>query len=393
MNSRLFDSKLPLSGISVFARMTELANRYSAVNLAQGFPDFSPPVQLFDYLNEGVQKGFNQYAPMPGLLQLREEISNRLKNTYQHDSDPETEITVTAGATQAIYTIVSSIIRHGDKAILFEPAYDSYAPSIIANGGIPVYLRLNEPSFDIPWDELEATLAKEKIKLIIINNPHNPCGTILSKDNVNRLYTMAEQYNCILIWDEVYDLLVYDNNTHHSGLEHELMLKRGIVVYSMGKTLHNTGWKIGYVIANSYITSEIRKLHQFTVFSVNTPAQYASAMFLKNHFDFFKKLSEFYQTKRDFFVKNLTKCGLEILPASGSYFILARYNFDKSISDESFAQRLAQYCQVACIPISAFYHDRYDSRIVRFCFAKKEETLQIACERLNNSIDKIQISK
>ncbi len=384
----LFNSKLPNSGTSVFARMTELAIKNSAINLAQGFPDFLPPTELFEYLNEGVQSGWNQYAQMPGYLPLREELSLRLKNTYQFNTDPISEITVTAGATQAIYTIISSIISKGDKVLIFEPAYDSYAPSIIVNGGIPIYLRLIEPEFNIPWDHLEHSLQTNSIKLILINNPHNPCGTVLSKNDIDRIYILAEKYDCILLWDEVYDLLVYDGHKHNSALQHELMSQRGIVVFSLGKTLHNTGWKIGYIVANSNYTTEFRKLHQFTVFSVNTPCQFAVAKFFNNHKDFFQDLSFFYQSKRDCFVELLRQSNLNILDCSGSYFVLAQFNDKFQMSDETFAQRLTESCGVASVPISAFYHDQYDPGMVRFCFAKKEETLQAAGERLKNIFEK-----
>ncbi|NOT38289.1 MAG: aminotransferase class I/II-fold pyridoxal phosphate-dependent enzyme [Saprospiraceae bacterium] len=388
----VFESKLPGSGTSVFARMTELATKYSAVNLAQGFPDFLPPVELFEYLNEAVNSGMNQYAPMPGYLPLREQLSRRLQLNYNFEADPVTEITITAGATQAIYTIISSIIKPGDKVLIFEPAYDSYGPSVIVNGGIPVFIKLKEPQFSIPWEELENTLRSHNIKLILINNPHNPCGTVLSSSDVDRLYSLGEKYDCILLWDEVYDLLVFDQIKHYSALQHELMPTRGIVVFSLGKTLHNTGWKMGYVVANSYYTSEIRKLHQFTVFSVNTPGQFAVAKFIENHFQFFNELPEFYQKKRDTFLNKIYNSGLEILPCSGSYFILTSIKKITNLSDEDFARQLATQCGVACVPISAFYHDQFDPGIVRFCFAKKEETLQLAGERLHNIISKFQFN-
>lgn len=387
-----FDSKLPGAGTSVFARMTELALKHSAVNLAQGFPDFLPPEELFQYLNEAVYSGLNQYAPMPGLLPLREQLAIRLADTYGFKADPATEITITAGATQAIYTIISSIIKPGEKVLIFEPAYDSYAPSVIVNGGIPIYIRLREPEFAIPWNELEETLLSHSIKLILINNPHNPCGTYLKKEDIDRIYRITEKHQCILLWDEVYDLLMYDNIFHYSALQHPQMMQRSIVVFSLGKTLHNTGWKMGYVISNSHYTSEIRKLHQFTVFSVNTPGQYAVAKFMENHKPFFSGLAEFYQLKRDSFIYKLKQSGLKILPCSGSYFVLASFKEKILIQDEIFAQRLASEVGVACVPISAFYHDHYDPGIVRFCFAKKEETLQLAGDRLNNIFEKIQLN-
>lgn len=377
------DSKLPSSGTSVFARMTELANQHKAVNLAQGFPDFSPPQELLDYLYEGVKNDFNQYAPMPGLLNLREQLSRRIKLDYNYPADPLTSITVTAGATQAIYTIISSFIKKDDKVLIFEPAYDSYAPSVLVNGGIPIYLKLAEPTFEIPWNELENCIRQNDLKLIIINNPHNPAGSILTNGDFERINAICSNSRAIIVWDEVYDQLVYDGKTHQSALSYPELMEKSIVVFSLGKTLHNTGWKVGYTIAREELTREIRKLHQFTVFSVNTPAQYAIAKFIEHHFDFFKTLSSFYQQKRDFFVQQISDSGFQILPCHGSYFVLASYGQLSKVKDEDMAKKIVEYCGVAGVPISAFYHDQYDPKILRFCFAKKEETLMEGARRIN----------
>lgn len=378
-------SKLPHSEVSVFARMTSLALEYNAINLAQGFPDFNPPTALIDLLYESAKDGFNQYAPMPGLLSLREQISERLFKDYNYNASVDKEITVTAGATQAIYTIISTFIAPGDKVLLFEPAYDSYAPSIIANGGIPIYLRLQDPEFNIPWENFERLIQEHQFKIILFNNPHNPCGSILTFNDLKKIDELTQNLNTILLWDEVYDLLVFDNIKHISALKFGSLMERSIVVFSIGKTLHNTGWKIGYIIAQEYLTNEIRKLHQFTVFSVHTPSQMAIARFMKNEPQFFSELSGFYQSKRDLFRSLLLDSSFKIFHTSGSYFALADYSKVKNCSDEEMAFILAKEYKVAAIPISAFYHDHYDPHLIRFCFAKQEQTIQEAAKRLKSN--------
>lgn len=376
------ESKLPDATLSVFAKMTAAAIEHQAINLAQGFPNFSPPEKLFHYLQEGVTTGYNQYAAMPGLPALRNEISKRLESDYNHKANQDSEITVTAGATQAIYTIISAFVKPGDKVIIFEPAYDSYGPAVRVNGGTPIYLRLELPDFKIPWTQLESILEKEKIKIILINNPHNPAGRILQKEDLDRMEKLTRSKDILLIWDEVYDLLVFDGIKHCSALEHASLMEHSVVVFSMGKTLHNTGWKIGYSIAKPEITNEIRKLHQFMVFSVNTPAQYAIARFMQEHNEFFKTLPEFYQQKRDFFFDQMKNTPFDFLPCEGSYFALASYSKLSTKSDIDFAMELVEKNKVALIPISAFYHDRFDPKLLRFCFAKTEETISEAAGRL-----------
>jgi methionine aminotransferase len=375
-------SKLPSAGVSVFARMTAMANEYNAINLAQGFPDFNPPPELVEYLHEAALTGMNQYASMPGLLSLREQVCRRLEGRYAFVADPDHEVTITAGATQALFTILSAFVRPGDKVLIFEPAYDSYAPAVLSNGGIPEFIRLEAPAFRIPMDELEDRLKKEKYRLILINNPHNPCGSILSRDDLHRIGEITASSDSILVWDEVYDYLVFDHKEHCSALQDSGIMDRSIVVFSMGKTLHNTGWKIGYTVARPYLTREIRKLHQFTVFSVNTPAQAATAKFMEMQPDFFAELTMFYQRKRDYFLKEVSGGPFDFFIPEGSYFALADYSGWYEGDDESAAAKLVRELGVAAIPISAFYHDGYDPRLLRFCFAKKEETLKAAALRL-----------
>lgn len=389
--SLTIESKLPLSGVSIFAQMTAAAIRNQAINLAQGFPNFSPPSELFEFLNEAVLNGYNQYAAMPGLDLLRNQIALRIQRDYHFNANPDTEITVTAGATQAIYTIISSIIQPGDKALIFEPAYDSYGPSVLVNGGIPVYLRLELPDFKIPWDELETILKKEKIKIILINNPHNPAGRILTSEDIARIHQLTKDLNTLIIWDEVYDLLIFDQLKHQSALLFPELMDRSVIVFSMGKTLHNTGWKVGYTIANPKITNEIRKLHQFTVFSVNTPAQYAIAKFMETQSTFFNSLPAFYQQKRDYFFEKMKVLPFNWLPCEGSYFALADYKHMSNLSDREYAMELVEKYKVAAIPLSPFYHDGYDPKLLRFCFAKNSETIDAAARQLEITSSQIKI--
>lgn len=375
-------SKLPVAGVSIFAKMTALAQQHQATNLAQGFPDFSPPEQLFDYLQEGVHIGYNQYAAMPGLPILRQQIQKRLQHQYAFIADADTEITVTAGATQAIYTIISAWVKPGDKVLIFEPAYDSYGPAVIVNGGVPVYLRLNIPDFSIPWTEVENLMEKESIRLMVINNPHNPSGRILNQEDMLRFQQLGKRHETLMLWDEVYDMLLFDGRKHESALNYPDMMQQSVVCFSMGKTLHNTGWKIGYSVAREDITREIRKIHQFLVFSVNTPAQYAIAKFMEAFPDFITDLPQFYQNKRDFFFNEMLATDFEWLPCEGSYFALARFANSSKVSDVAYAEQLVSYNKVATIPISAFYHDGFDPGILRFCFAKKEETIREAAKQL-----------
>lgn len=376
-------SKLPDVKESVFARMTALANQHQAINLAQGFPDFNPPKELIENLYNAASSNFNQYAPMPGVLNLRNEICNRLLNRYHFKANPETDIVVTAGATQALFTIISAFISKNDKVLIVEPAYDSYVPAVISNGGEPIYISLKSPDFKFPLEELKNMLERHTIKMIMINNPHNPCGSILSKEEMESLRSILSDYQGIIVWDEVYDYLVFDDLLHQSALLYEDLMKKSVVVYSMGKTLHNTGWKVGYTVSNADIAKEIKKLHQFTVFSVNTPAQQAIAEFMSVNPTFFNELPKFYQDKRDFFLKCMEGLPLNFYTPQGSYFALADFKSWFQGNDEEAAVKLVSKCGVAAIPLSPFYHDSYDPGMLRFCFAKKEDTILRAAEKLH----------
>ncbi|MDQ3142336.1 MAG: methionine aminotransferase [Bacteroidota bacterium] len=375
-------SKLPRAGESIFSRMSMLAKEHGAINLAQGFPDFDPPELLQQLLQEATREHYNQYAPMQGLLILREQISLHLLETYQVTVDPEQEITITAGATQGVYTAISCLVSPGDKVIVFEPAYDSYGPSVLVNSGIPIYLKLNLPDFSIPWDKLSDCLENNNIRLIVINNPHNPGGYVWTASDYAKMEKLLANKDVIVLWDEVYDALVYDGNKHASSLQFPELFKKSINCFSFGKSLHCTGWKIGYNIAHASLTKEYRKLHQFTVFSVHTPSQYAIARFIEKTPEHFESLAQFYQQKRDYFIQNFKNKAMNLFHCSGSYFLLAKYQGE--LGDYDYCIDLIKNHQIAAIPISAFYYDQTDDHIIRFCFAKKEETLQRALYQLNN---------
>lgn len=377
-------SKFPGIGESVFARMSALALKNKAINLAQGFPDFMPPEELIEYLYYASADGFNQYAPMQGFIQLREQIALRLKREYGYIADIDKNLVVTAGATQALFTIFNAFVKYGDQVLIVEPAYDSYGPAVISCGGIPHYIRMKEPDFKFPLEEFLHKLKTGNFKIAIVNNPHNPCGTVLTQEEMKVIAEATEKLNVILIWDEVYDYLVYDEKKHYSALMFESLIDRSIVVFSMGKTLHNTGWKVGYTVAPEYLTNEIKKVHQFNVFSVNTPAQVSISWFMEKNPDFFLNLGSFYNEKRDFFCKNMEETVFKIIKPEGSYFALADFGDWLKKSDEEVAVRLIEEFGVAAIPISAFYHDQYDPGFIRFCFAKKKATLEQAIIKLKD---------
>ncbi|MBK9271021.1 MAG: aminotransferase class I/II-fold pyridoxal phosphate-dependent enzyme [Saprospiraceae bacterium] len=379
-------SKLPNVKESVFARMTALANRHQATNLAQGFPDFNPPKELIENLYNAASSNFNQYAPMPGVLSLRNSICERLLDRYHFKANPDSDIVITAGATQALFTVISAFISKNDKVLIIEPAYDSYVPAVISNGGEPVFISLKSPDFKFPLQELKDSIERHSIKMILINNPHNPCGCVLSKIEMESLRTILAEFQGIIVWDEVYDYLVYDDLQHQSALLFEDLMTKSVVIYSMGKTLHNTGWKVGYTVSSPEIAKEIKKLHQFTVFSVNTPAQQAIAEFMSAHPRFFNDLPKFYQDKRDFFLKCMEGLALHFHIPQGSYFALADFKSWFQGDDEEAAIKLVTECGVAAIPLSPFYHDCYDPGMLRFCFAKKEETILQAAEKLQGKL-------
>ena len=373
-------SKLPQTPTTIFSVMSALANEVGAINLSQGFPDYECSPILQSLVQKAMKDGHNQYAPMPGLLSLREEISQKTKRLYGAQYNPETEITITAGGTQAIFTAISAIIHPNDEVIIFEPAYDSYAPTIKLMGGIVKSLELHPPDYRIQWDMVKK-LVNNKTRMIILNSPHNPTATILQEDDIKQLNDIVNNRDIIILSDEVYEHLVFDGQQHLSMARYPDLQQRSFVVASFGKLFHTTGWKIGYCMAPAYLMNEFRKIHQFNVFSVNTPMQVAAAEYLKDE-NVYLSLPDFFQQKRDYFREGLKQTRFELLPCSGSYFQSVRYQNIADEKDSAFAIRITKEIGVAAIPVSAFYSRGTDYQVLRFCFAKKQETLDKAVDRL-----------
>lgn len=374
-------SKLPKVGTTIFTVMSRLANEQNAINLSQGFPDFESSAELSELVNQAMKKGMNQYAPMAGLMSLREQIAQKTYNLYGAQYHPETEITVTAGATQAIYTAIAAMVDEGDEVIIFTPAYDCYEPAIELNGGKAVFVQLHSPDYKVNWDQVKK-LINQRTKMIIINTPHNPTGTVLNEEDMLALEKIVSNTDIVLISDEVYEHIIFDGLNHQSAAKYPGLAERSFIVSSFGKTFHNTGWKIGYCIAPENLMAEFRKAHQFIVFCVNHPAQYALAEYLKNE-EHYLQLGNFYQQKRDLFIDLIKNSRFEIIPSSGTYFQLLSYKNITDAADTDFAVELTEKNKIASIPVSVFYHYKVDEKVLRFCVAKKEETLQQAAEILN----------
>ncbi|REK50365.1 MAG: aminotransferase class I/II-fold pyridoxal phosphate-dependent enzyme [Bacteroidetes bacterium] len=379
MQAEQVQSKLPAVGTTIFTIMSALANEYKAINLSQGFPDFEVSEELISLVHEYMKKGFNQYAPMAGHPALREQIALKTDKIYHRKYNPDTEITITSGGTQAIYTAIAAIVKPGDEVIVIEPAYDSYVPAILLNGGIPVLYSLYGPDFKIDWTEF-AKLISHKTKLIIINTPHNPAGTIFTEEDLNSLSMLLKDTGILIISDEVYEHIIFDGLSHQSVIRFPELLNRSFVVFSFGKTYHATGWKMGYCLAPEYLMKEFRKVHQFLVFSSNTPLQHSLAEYMKNAN--YLELPSFYQNKRDFFLEMLHGSGFSFTPSKGSYFQLLDYSGISNEKDTEFAIKLTRESGVASIPLSPFYKTPPDQHYLRFCFAKKSETLASAAEKL-----------
>ncbi|MEI6524296.1 MAG: methionine aminotransferase [Bacteroidota bacterium] len=369
-------SKLPKSGTSIFSVMSALANEQNALNLSQGFPSFDCNTHLKELVNKYIQDKKNQYAPMPGILALREAIAKKTEELYSTKYNPETEITVTAGATQAIYTAISALINEGDEVIVFEPAYDCYVPAIELNGGKAVYAQLKFPNYKVDWDEVKK-LVKRQTKMIIINTPNNPTGSIFTAADMAKLEKIVKNTDIIILSDEVYEHIIFDKFEHQSVARYPKLAERSVIVSSFGKTFHTTGWKIGYVVAPEKLMIEFRKVHQFLVFSVNTPIQYAYADFLQLKEEYLG-LGKFYQEKRDYFLQQIKGSRFEPLPCSGTYFQLLKYNKISEEKDTEIAKKFTIENKIASIPVSVFYHKPTDHNVLRFCFAKDKETLEKA---------------
>ncbi len=373
-------SKLPDVGTSIFAVMSGLARETGAINLSQGFPNFDCPKPLKDLVYKHMIAGDNQYAPMPGVPALRQSLAQKYRRLHGCDIDPDTEITITAGATQALFTAITALVDRGQEVIIFEPAYDSYVPSIRLCGATPIPYKMQPPEYKIDWERVESMITP-KTKMIIINTPHNPSGQVLLEEDLLALQGIALRHDLIFMFDEVYEHLIFDGIPHFSALRYPELYRKSVVVYSFGKTYHNTGWKMGYTIAPEELTREIRKVHQFNVFSVNTPIQHALADYVNNE-AWYSALPGFYQEKRDLFVDILRQTRFEPVDCKGTYFQLASYRTISEEDDLSFAKRITREYGVACIPVSAFYVDKSDFKVVRFCFAKTPDVLEAAGERL-----------
>ena len=379
-SSVAIDSKLPWVGTTIFTVMSKLAAECGAINLSQGFPDFQADPALFEATFRAMRDGRNQYPPMTGMPELRAAIAGKVEALYGARYDAEQEITVTAGATQAIFTAIAAFVRSGDEVIVFEPVYDSYVPAIETVGGKAVYARLSFLDYKPDWDQVRS-LISSRTRMIIINSPHNPTGSLLDADDLAELAAVTRDTDIIVLSDEVYEHILFDGAQHESVARHPELAARSIIVSSFGKTYHITGWKIGYVLGAPALMGEFRKVHQFNVFTVNTPCQIGIADYMADasrHLG----LASFYAQKRDFFRSQLAGSRFELLPCRGTYFQLARYAAISDLPDREFAQWMTREVGVAVIPVSVFYADGHDERVVRFCFAKQESTLAAAGEKL-----------
>ncbi len=374
------NSKLPRAGTTIFTVMSALSAQHEAINLSQGFPDFGIDPELAEILRRKVAEGRNQYAPMQGLMELRQALSSKVQITSGLDVNPETEINITAGATQAIYAAITALVSEGDEVVVFTPAYDCYMPAIELNGGKAIQIELRYPDYQIPWKEVKKVV-KHHTRMIIINSPHNPTGMVMSAEDLKELSAVTKGSDIVVLSDEVYEHIIFDGREHQSVLKYPELASRSLAVFSFGKTFHCTGWKLAYVIGPERLMREFRKVHQFEVFACNHPMQAALAEYLSNE-ERYLSLPKFYQDKRDFFQSRMAKSRFEAVPSMGPYFQLYRYTKISRKHDTEFAKWLTTEHGVSAIPISVFYSNNVQEYVVRFCFAKKEETLERATEVL-----------
>lgn len=374
-------SKLPDVGTTIFTVMSKMAAEYNAINLSQGFPDFACSEELIALVNEAMRNGYNQYAPMPGLASLRELIAKKINDLYGVHYDSETEITVTAGATQAIYTAIAATVREDDEVIIFEPAYDCYQPAIEVAGGKTIYLQLKAPNYTIDWNEVQKVF-NHRTRMIIINTPHNPTGSIMTEEDMRKLEKIVKGSDVVIVSDEVYEHIIFDGKKHESVSKYPHLAERSFIVSSFGKTFHVTGWKVGYCTAPENLMTEFRKIHQYLVFTVNTAVQYGLAEFLKRKENYLS-LGNFYQQKRDYFCGLISNSRFGLKPASGTYFQLLDYSKITKEKDTDYSVRLIKELGIASIPVSVFYHKPIDNKMLRLCFAKKQETLEKAAAIIN----------
>lgn len=380
MPTPLLPSKLPSTGVSIFTVMTRLANEHGAINLSQGFPDFDCAPELIEAVARHMRAGHNQYAPMQGVLALREALSTKIERLYGRRYDPATELTVTSGATEGIFSTLTAFVRPGDEVILFQPCYDSYAPAVLLNGGTPVFVTLRFPDYRVDWDEVRRALTP-RTRLLVINSPHNPTGTMLSADDMRELARVLEGTGALVVGDEVYEHIVFDGRRHESLARYPELADRSVVISSFGKTYHATGWKVGYCAAPAPLSAEIQRVHQFVTFAVNAAIQLAYAEVVARD-PLAADLAPFYQAKRDRFLELIQGSRLRPLPCEGTYFQLVDYSAITTERDADFAQRLIREHGVAAIPISPFLSGVEPGPVLRFCFAKRDETLERAAERL-----------
>lgn len=381
--SNFIHSKLPNTGTTIFTVMSAMANEYDAINLSQGFPNFDVDPRLKGLVSHYVHAGYNQYAPLAGIPELRLALAKKIKQSYQTQIDPDQEITITAGATQAIYTAIATTIHPGDEVIVFDPSYDSYAPSVQSFGGVVVPIALKAPEFIIDWDEVKNAISANT-KMLIINSPHNPTGQVLRAHDIKALKEIVEKNNILLLSDEVYEHLIYDDLQHLSILREPALFARSFVTFSFGKSMHATGWKLGYCIAPKSLSTEFRKIHQFNVFCVNRPLQHAIADYIEDA-ETYSSLGQFYQEKRDYFSTQMEQSRFQLIPSEGSYFILADYSAISDLDDLNFTAYLTREKGVATIPLSPFYmNPPQNQRIIRFCFAKTLNLLEEAAQKLKH---------
>ena len=375
------DSKLPNVGTTIFTIMSALAKKNNALNLSQGFPNFKSDQKLIDLVTNAMNSGYNQYAPMAGSMELRVAITNKFEQLYNASYNPDSEITITAGATQAIFTIISTFIKSDDEVIIFRPAYDCYEPAIELNGGKPISIQLEAPHYKVDWTEVSRKITS-KTKMVIINTPQNPSGTVFCNEDMLKLQALLKGTNIILLSDEVYEHIIFDDHKHQSACLFPDLKSRSFIVASFGKTFHNTGWKLGYCCAPKELMAEFQKVHQFNVFCANHPMQKALADYLQEP-SHYLELSTFYQRKRDLFLNLIQESRFKFTPAQGTYFQILDYSNITVENDVAFAQRLTIDHKIAAIPLSVFNVNNLDNKVLRFCFAKTDDTLKEAAAILN----------
>ncbi len=376
MRSTNITSRLPEVGTSIFTVMSRMALEQGAINLSQGFPDFPVADELIELIYKNMKAGHNQYAPMPGTLLLRKAIAEVVTKSFNRPTDFETEVTITSGGTEAIFSTIAAFVNAGDEVILFDPSYDSYNPAIRLNGGKPVHITLEPPHFAINWNEVREKITS-RTRMIMVNTPHNPTGSVLVEADLKALEKLASEFGLIVLSDEVYERIVFDGHQHQSVLKYPSLSQQSVAVFSFGKTFHATGWRIGYAVAPEMLTREIRKAHQFVTFSINTPVQLALAEYLGNPNNYLH-IGKFFEQKRDFFLDQIKGSGLKPLPCHGSYFQLLSYASVSDLKENEMAEWMTCERKLAPIPVSAFYQDKADHKLLRFCFAKNEETLEKA---------------